>query len=129
MDYFSAVTQNTLSAFHRAGIDTVLSEEIDLLRESFRSPKPLVLREAIPLPNDLIKRIFTDDSWDEVPAEELYTPKLPEVTLTSQAKTLISHALAQELSPISKLSQARHRHGLSCTRRPITRLSEQLFFF
>lgn len=129
MDYFSEVTQSTLSAFHKAGIDTVINEEIDLLKQSFRTSRALVLKDAIPLQDNLIKRIFVDDSSDVVAPENLYTPKMVAVNLESKANIILSTALGGELSPISKLSQAKHRHTLECDRRPINRISEQLFFF
>lgn len=66
MRYFSALTQHTLSAFHRPGVDTFLVDEIENVRKALAVSKFKVLVDIRKGINASAERSFTDGTTDTV---------------------------------------------------------------
>jgi hypothetical protein len=125
LSYFSGITQRTLSAFHRAGIDASLLDEIDDIKSQLISPKPLTLIDAIPLDNGLYKRYFSEEYTDIVQYSELFT----EVYKNHNSEiTDLNNLLAGSMTPISKMGNSVKLNTINTPRKKIDKFSEAIFF-
>jgi hypothetical protein len=124
LSYFSGITQRTLSAFHRAGIDASLLDEIDDIKSHLISPKPLVLIDAIPLDNGLYKRLFSDDYTDVVPYKEIFSNVYKKASDIDDLDVLADGTM----SPISKMGSNIKLATIDTPRKTIDRPTEAIFF-
>lgn len=120
------MTQRTLSAFHRAGIDASLTEEIDELKKVIRGKKKLVLVDATTTDGVWYTRRFLDGSTDVVEKSHIFENKYE--TNSVKELHLVERAFEQEMSPISKMVSMNHVDRLCCERRKIKRPSECIMF-
>lgn len=124
LSYFSGITQRTLSAFHKAGIDATLLDEMDNLKEHINKPKALVLRDAIPVDDYHYERFFEYGYTDIVPNQQLYSPVFPPKDIISEIDSLLN----DDISPISKMGMSIKLSSINTSRRPIERPTECIFF-
>lgn len=123
MRYFSEITQKTLSAFHKAGIDASLLDEITHLKLSLRSKIELKLIDVKPV-DDKYKRIFSNGHTDIVNFLNIMDP----VFIDNNSNDFIKSIIKNEVSPITKMGMSTKIAIINTDRKPINRLSEQLFF-
>lgn len=127
MDYFSTLTQMTLSAFHKAGIDSTLDQEISSIKDAVNKNKELKLVDAILMEDkDYVKRIFIDGSEDICLKTELYSVKEACVNILEND---VLKCLLTEASPVSRMYWSRYCKRMKVERKKIDTLSEKLFFF
>lgn len=146
--YFSAITQRTLSAFHRAGIDASLLDEIESVKAQISSPKPLVLKDVV-LSNksppctahscseykdtscfsctkhDRYTRYFENGYTDVVCFEDVFKDVYKD---NQRELSEISELLDGEVSPISKMGMGAKIVSINVARKRIERQSECIFF-
>ncbi|AOA65365.1 GQ67_03002T0 (plasmid) [Komagataella phaffii] len=96
LEYFSEVTQKTLSAFHVSGTDVTLVEEMEEIKRFVTNAKTKKVL-TIQYEGKKFKRIFTDGSFDIVEESRIMEPAY----YTSKGYTLIEKALSQKMSPVA----------------------------
>lgn len=122
LDYFSDLTQRTLSAFHISGTDITLIDEITQIKKYLNNYNTRILVTIEKIDNNTFKRIFMDSHEDIVTLNELESPSYYE----DNTIKIINNALSTELSPIVNL-----RYGKKIKlveKKPIESISEYLFF-
>lgn len=123
LDFFSNLTQKTLSAFHLTGLKNDLYEEIKLLEELLnKSKKRKLVKVKIKGP-DIYTRYFSDGFIDEVPFEDLQKESFKNLS-TDLLK--IESILNRDFSPI--LSLRLGNEIIECEFKPIDKPIEKLFF-
>jgi hypothetical protein len=127
LSYFSGITQRTLSAFHKAGIDASLLDEIDNVKSQIVSPKPLVLKDAIlDEYNNKYIRHFEGGYSDIVNLEDVFK----DVYKSSDSDVLeLTNLLTGEISPISKMGISMKLNTINTPRKKIEKPTESIFFF
>lgn len=124
--YFSGITQRTLSAFHRAGIDASLLDEIDNIKEYLTKLKPLILVDATPDKDGLYKRRFACGHTDLVPHKHIFDEKyLPQDSDISELKHILDKS---SMSPISTMSSTVNLDKIDTPRKKINKPTESIFF-
>jgi hypothetical protein len=143
LEFFAAVTQRTLSAFHVAGIDTSLTEEIDHLRDCLNPRQHILVNACIaPYPStggasdkgqddcradnegEQVHRTFNNGDTDTVMKSQIYQPKFVEMRETESNP--ITESKTRKQSYISEIANSTHPKFV--TRQPIRRASERIFF-
>nr|WOF72287.1 accessory subunit of RNA polymerase [Saccharomycopsis crataegensis] len=81
LDFFSDITQSTLSAFHISGVDNDLYENIENLRRCANNIKTKTLVTIERTDQNIFKRFFTDGTEDEVEEDYVLEPALYEESL------------------------------------------------
>lgn len=122
--YFSGITQRTLSAFHKAGIDMALLDEINDLKSHITKPKPLILYNAIPINKNQYKRIFTNGHNDIVDKSNLFKPAY----LINDDIFELDNLMNDSISPISKMGLTLKLNTINTHRKIITLPTECIFF-
>lgn len=98
LNYFSEITQRTLSAFHTFDNTGDLQNEVESLKRFVSNIKVKKLVKAKKLDNDKYQRFFIDGSTDIV--EDILEPAF----YTNDFDfSLIEYALAQSLNPINSI--------------------------
>ena len=118
LNYFSNITQDTLSAFHFSGIDSELYETIEELKRALLNKKERTLKTVI-YENKKYKRIFTDGHFDIVDENKLFEP-----SLYKQNVELLSK-LNKKPTPLTSIKLGE----IKCTSSPvkISNIVEELF--
>lgn len=125
LSYFSGITQRTLSAFHKAGIDATLLDEMDDLKNYLNKPKPRVLRDAIPVDEKHYQRFFEDGYTDIVSHYQLYQP----VYYPKDQSSEVAKFIHDEITPISKMGISIKLSNINTSsKRNIKRPTETIFF-
>ncbi|CAO3620946.1 unnamed protein product [Cunninghamella echinulata] len=117
------VTNNDV-AFHKAGIDATLLDEMDDLKKYLNEPKPRILRDAIPVDEKHYKRFFEDGYTDIVPYHQLYQP----VYHPKDPSSEIAKFIHDEITPISKMGMGIKLSNINTPKRFIQRPTETIFF-
>jgi hypothetical protein len=127
LSYFSGITQRTLSAFHKAGIDASLLDEIDNVKSQIVSPKPLILKDAILIENsNRYIRYFEGGYSDIVNFEDVFQ----DVYKSSDSDILeLTNLVSGEISPISKMGISMKLNTINVDRKKIEKPTECIFFF
>ena len=99
LEFFSSLTQRTLSAFHLSGTDETLELDINSLKKYLTTTKHKVIKTVNKIENDKYLRIFTDDSTDIVKFKDLNKPCLTTMPLIP----IIDKALDLTYNPISHI--------------------------
>lgn len=99
LNYFSEVTQRTLSAFHISGTDDTLISEIDDIKRFITKSKIKKLVKVEKLSSNNFKRYFSDDSYDIVNEENIMTPAYYQ----TKDYEIIEKALSQTITPVSSI--------------------------
>lgn len=113
-----------MSAFHKAGIDATLLDEMDDLKKYLNEPKPRILRDAIPVDEKHYKRFFEDGYTDIVPYHQLYQP----VYHPKDPSSEIAKFIHNEITPISKMGMGIKLSSINTPKRFIQRPTETIFF-
>jgi hypothetical protein len=124
LSYFSGITQRTLSAFHKAGIDVTLLDEINDLKTHINKPKPLTLKNAIKNNSSTYKRFFTNGYTDIVNTQDLYKP----IYINDNTDINIDDLMGEDISPISKMGINLKLNSINTQRISISRPTEHIFF-
>lgn len=118
LDYFSSLTQETLSAFHFSGIDSSLYEDIEDLKKTLLKTKHRVLITASwNSETKKYKRVFQDGFVDEVDESDLRTPSV-------FSDTPLSIKLSEKPSPIYSIKMG---ELIYVNQKDITSVLEKLF--
>lgn len=99
LNYFSEVTQRTLSAFHISGTDDNLISEIDDIKRFVSKSKLKKLIKIEKISNNKFKRYFSDNSFDIVDEENIMSPSYYQ----TRDYEIIEKALSQTVTPISSI--------------------------
>lgn len=119
LNFFSKITQDTLSAFHFTGIDSEIYKNIEELKRAVISKKTRVLKTMTYNPEtNTYKRIFTDDYEDEVSERDINS-----LSFLPMNETLLEK-LNKNPSPISSI---RLNNISTSEPKPISNILEQLF--
>jgi hypothetical protein len=124
LSYFSGITQRTLSAFHKAGIDASLLDEIDNIKSQIVSAKPLILKDVV-LNKDKYIRYFEGGYSDVVNFEHVFQNVYKS---TESDISELSNLMAGEISPISKMGISMKLNTINVNRRKIEKPTECIFF-
>ena len=126
LSYFSGITQRTLSAFHRAGIDASLLDEIENIKSQIVLPKPLVLKDAVLTEHNKYIRYFEGGYSDVVNFEDVFR----DVYKSSDSDiSELADFLDGEISPISKMGVSMKLNTINIDRKKIEKPTEAIFFF
>lgn len=123
LEYFSEVTQRTLSAFHVSGTDDSLVEEMESIRRFITNARTKKL-VSIEREGNKFKRYFTDGSSDLVDFENISEPTYYEDDKFDFS--IIENAMKQTISPISTLKVGNNIELVKDKK--IERASEIIFF-
>jgi hypothetical protein len=124
--YFSEITQRTLSAFHRAGIDASLLDEIDIIKSQIVSPKPLILKNAVLVEDKKYIRYFEGGYSDVVNFEDIFR----DVYKSSDSEiSELANLLNGEISAVSKMGVSKKLATININRKKIEKPTECIFFF
>lgn len=126
LSYFSGITQRTLSAFHKAGIDASLLDEIDNVKSQIVLPKPLVLKDAVLTEHNKYIRYFEGGYSDVVNFEDVFK----DVYKSSESEVSeLSQFLDGQISPISMMGVSMKLNTINIDRKKIEKPTECIFFF
>lgn len=126
LSFFSGITQRTLSAFHKAGIDASLLDEIDNVKSQIVLPKPLVLKDAILTEHNKYIRYFEGGYSDVVNFEDVFK----DVYKSSESEVSeLSQFLDGQISPISKMGVSMKLNTINIDRKKVEKPTECIFFF
>jgi N-acetylneuraminic acid mutarotase len=126
LSYFSGITQRTLSAFHKAGIDASLLDEIDNIKSQIVLSKPLVLKDAVLIEHNKYIRYFEGGYSDVVDFENVFR----DVYKSSESEVSeLTQFLDGEISPISKMGVSMKLNTINVDRKKIEKPTECIFFF
>lgn len=120
LDYFSELTQRTLSAFHISGTDVSLINEIQQVKRYVANYKSRILI-TVEEHEGKYKRFFHDGFEDIVDKAHIKKPSYYE----DEGIRIIEEGLNRKLGPITAI-----KYGDIDTspRKPIELISERLFF-
>lgn len=122
LNYFSEVTQRTLSAFHISGTEDDLTSEIDDIKRFITKSKVKKLIKVENLSNNKFKRYFSDNSTDIVNEENIMSPAYYQ----TKDYEIIEKALSQTITPVSSIKL---NNNIMLTRnKKIEKPSEIIFF-
>lgn len=122
LDYFSVLTQRTLSAFHLSGTNDSLSDDMDEIKRFITKSKVRKLITVIQ-EGDKYKRFFEDGYVDYVDLENIITPSYFEI---KEEHKMIENALMAEVTPIVSLKLD---NDIICVdNKSIEKPSEKIFF-
>lgn len=121
-EYFSGLTQKTLSAFHISGINNDLSYEIENVKKYLNENKYKIIKNVSKTEDNKYIRYFTDGSSDIVEFEFLEKP----VKVNISNIDIIDKALSKELNPISSLKY--NKTITETYHKEIVTATEKLFF-
>nr|WOL75528.1 accessory subunit of RNA polymerase [Saccharomycopsis selenospora] len=119
LNYFSNITQQTLSAFHISGLDNDLYKDIEELKRSVNNSNQKTLKTVkFNSKTNKYIRYFEDDSTDEVEEDEVLDP-------VYYKESEISKKLSHKPSPIMSIKLSK----LHVTKdNEINTCLEQMFF-
>lgn len=100
LDFFSNLTQKTLSAFHLSGTENDIYNEVKSLEDLLRNSRKRKLIKVEVLGSDSFKRYFSDDFTDIVSFNNLNSPSYTEL---SEEFAHIDILLNKKYSPILSL--------------------------
>lgn len=123
LNYFSEVTQRTLSAFHTFGSDASLIDEINSIKRFITNAKVKKLVKVKRIENEKFIRYFSDNSSDIVDLEDLSKPAYYE---NKYDFSVIEKALSQDINPISSLKLSNSIEHIK--NKKIEKPSEIIFF-
>lgn len=105
LDFFSTITQSTLSAFHISGVDNDLYENIESLKRCANNIKIKTLITIEKTDQNNFKRIFSDGSEDIVTEENILEPSLYENSLINDKLNIIPDPITSiKLNKIIKIN-------------------------
>lgn len=126
LSYFSGITQRTLSAFHKAGIDASLLDEIDNIKSQIVFSKPLILKDAVLTEHNKYIRHFEGGYSDVVDYEDVFR----DVYRSSESDVSeLAQFLDGEITPVSKMGISMKLNTINTDRRKIEKPTECIFFF
>jgi hypothetical protein len=124
--FFSKITQKTLSAFHRAGVDASLTEEIDNLRAVMRGGTKPILVKATKAEDGLYVRVFSNGHSDRVEQEHIFSPLL--LSEDSADFEIVTTALNRKMTPVSSLVYSKSKRSILTPKTKISSPSEAIMF-
>lgn len=113
-----------MSAFHKAGIDVTLLDEINDLKTHINKPKPLTLKHAVQNNSSTYKRYFTNGYTDIVDIQDLYKP----IYITDNKDIEIDKLMGNDITPISKMGISLKLNSINTKRVSIIHPTESIFF-
>jgi hypothetical protein len=119
LNYFSTLTQKTLSAFHVSGSNSTIDDEIDSIKNINKKYKKLIDVEIDDDGN--YKRYFADGTSDIVPEDMV----LKKHAMESNIDPVVFNALKQQMSPISTIKSSKI---IEVEDKEISRPTEIIFF-
>jgi hypothetical protein len=127
LEFFSELTQTTLSAFHKGGTTTELNDDIADLKRFITHAKYKQIARIDPVPTSVnqVTLVFTDGSTKVVDQSENMISHKHEYEHNPQFD-IIKTALEQEMSPITALKLSKEIKLVDHA--PIKRASERIFF-
>jgi hypothetical protein len=132
MRTFSLLTQSTLSAFHKAGVDIELAETIGELKGILNEKQTRTLVDAVVIEGESkkVERIFKDGYRDVVNVSDIYSPSYFDIGEVSKAELIkLKGMLSDESRGSSNISSIREGDFRESDWVKISRASERVFFY
>lgn len=123
LNYFSEITQRTLSAFHFSGTDSTLEDEVEELKRFVSKNRFKKLIKIDILDDNRYCRHFSDGSKDIVDEEDINTKVAYE---KNELFEVIDRALSKDISPIMSIKLSRNIQLVE--NKKIENPSEKIFF-